>query len=231
MNRWVKVGGAVLLLAWAPFLYAELTSDPQEKKDRVIPDQDDPDPVAIAAAETAGEAAEEDEPELNEQKTEAVKVAPAPEPQKAPDEGVEPQAAEELAEPDNAPTGAAHQEAPLPKSQGPVAALKGAFDTEPRDALWAKDAEAKIAAVYAGEDIPESLFDKSACQKTVCRVELTWSQENAAPFLDTVDELHKAFGTDFAVDPQAPAEKEGEDALAVHVYVMRKGYTVADLSK
>jgi hypothetical protein len=230
MNRWVKIGGAVLLLAWTPFLYAELTSDPHEKKDRVIPDQEDPDPAVIPAAEATGEA-EAEEPEGAEDKAEAVKAAPSPEPQKAPDEGIEPETAEALAEPDNEPTGAAHQEAPAPKPQGPVAALKGAFDSEPRDALWAKDAEAKIAAVYAGEDIPESLFDKSACQKTVCRVELTWSQENAAPFLDTVDELHKAFATDFAVDPQAPADKEGEDALAVHVYVMRKGYTVGDVAK
>ena len=231
MNRWVKVGGAVLLLAWTPFLYAELTSDPQEKKDRVVPDLDDPDPAAVAAAGSAGEAEEEEHPEAAEDKAEAVKAAPAPEPQKAPDEGIEPEVAEALAEPDNEPTGAAHQEAPLPKPQGPVAALKSAFESEPRDALWAKDAEAKIAAVYAGEDIPESLFDKSACQKTVCRVELTWSQENAAPFLDTVEELHKTFGNDFAVEPQAPSDKEGEDALAVHVFVMRKGYTVADLSK
>ena len=229
MNRWVKVGGAVLLFAWTPFLYAELTSDPAEKKDRVIPDQDDPDPAAIAAAGTAGEAAEAEEPE--DKAAEGVKAAPEPEPQKAPDEGIEPEVAEALAEPDNEPTGAAHQEAPLPKSQGPVAALKSAFESEPRDALWAKDAESKISGVYSGEDIPESLFDKSACQKTVCRVELTWSQENAAPYLDAVEERHRQFSNDFAIAPQAPADKEGEDALAIHVYVMRKGYTVADLSK
>jgi hypothetical protein len=228
MNRWVKVGGAVLLLAWTPFLYAELTSDPHEKKDRVIPDQVDPDPAAVPAAGATAEAEDEG---ATEEKAEGIKAAPSPEPQKAPDEGIEPEAAEALAEPDNEPTGAAHQEAPPPKSQGPVAALKGAFDSEPRDALWAKDAEGKIAGVYGGEDIPDSLFDKSACQKTVCRVDLVWSQENAAPFLDTVDELHKTFGNDFAVDPQAPADKEGEDALAVHIYLMRKGYTVADLSK
>jgi hypothetical protein len=112
-----------------------------------------------------------------------------------------------------------------------VAELKTAFDSEPRDALWAKDAESKIAAVFTGEDMPETLLDKSACQKTVCRVDVTWSQENAAPYLDAVEELHRQFGNDYAIAPQAPANKEGEDALAVHVYVMRKGYTVADLSK
>jgi len=226
MNRWVKLGGAVLLLAWAPFLYAELTSDPHEKKDRELKDLEEPDPnaVATAAAGTTAEAEEEAEE----------KVAGKALPEQAEDPEnpkLEPAAAEELAEPDNEPTGAAVQDAPLPKSLGPVAQLKAAFESEPRDALWAKDAETKIAALFTGEDIPESLFDKSACQKTVCRVEVTWSQENAAPYLDAVEELHKAFNNDFAVDPQAPADKEGEDALAVHVYVMRKGYTVADLSK
>jgi len=228
MNRWVKVGGTVLLLAWTPFLYAELTSDPLEKKDREIPDQVDPDPNAVVAAPAAGNGEDEEAAEAPDEEKVAMKAPPA---QKEPGEGVEPAAADELAEPDNEPTGAAAQDAPPPKAQGPVAALKSAFESEPRDALWAKDAEAKISGVFAGEDIPESLFDKSTCQKTVCRVDYTWSQENAAPYLDTVEELHRAFGADFAVEPQAPANKEGEDAMAVHVYVMRKGYTVADLNK
>lgn len=226
MNRWVKVGAAVLLLAWAPFLYAELTSDPHEKKDRELPDQMDPDPDVLPVP-SGSEAAEDEKPEPEDKGTVKAEV---PEQVEDPeDPKLEPAAAEELAAPDNEATGAA-QEAPLPQAQGPVAVLKGAFESEPRDALWAKEAEAKIATVFSGEDIPDTLFDKSACQKTVCRVEVTWSQENAAPFLDSVEELHKTFGNDFAVEPQAPADKEGEDALAVYVYVMRKGYTLADLS-
>jgi hypothetical protein len=222
MNRWVKIGGSVLLLAWAPFLYNELTSDPHEKEERAVADLEDPDPsvavplVVDASAETAEE-------------KQAASRAAAEQAAKPNDEGVEPEAVEALAEPDNEPTGAAVQDAPLPKPQGPVNELKAAFDNEPRDALWAKDAESKIAAAFTGEDMPETLLDKSACQKTVCRVDLTWSQENAAPYLDGVEELHRAFAADYAIAPQAPADKEGEDALAVHVYVMRKGYTVADL--
>lgn len=227
MNRWVKVGAAVLLLAWAPFLYAELTSDPQEKEDRAVADLEDPDPSTAVPITDAG--AKE---ESAEEKQAAVRALAEQNEKPNDDPGVEPEAVEALAEPDNEPTGAAAQLAPLPKPQGPINELKAAFDSEPRDALWAKDAEAKIATVFAGEAMPESLLDKSACQKTVCRVDVTWSQENAAPYLDAVDELHKVFGADYAIAPQAPAdEEEGEDALAVHVYVMRKGYTVADLSK
>ena len=226
MNRWVKIGGGVLLLAWAPFLYAELTSDPEEKEARAAVDLEEPDPSAVVPLD-AGAA---EKPESPEEKQAAARAA-AEQAEKPSDEGVEPEAVEALAEPDNEPTGAAAQDAPLPKAQGPVNELKAAFDSEPRDALWAKDAEAKIAGVFSGEDMPDTLLDKSACQKTVCRVDVTWSQENAAPYLDAVEELHRAFAADFAVAPQAPADKEGEDALAVHVYVMRKGYTVADLSK
>jgi hypothetical protein len=227
MNRWVKVGGAVLLLAWAPFLYAELTSDPHEKEERAVADLEDPDPSTAVLLVTDAAAGKD---ETDEDKQAASRAA-AEQAAKPNDEGVEPEAIEALAEPDNEPTGAAAQLAPLPKASGPVTELKIAFDSEPRDALWAKDAESKIAAVFTGEDIPETLLDKSACQKTVCRVDVTWSQENAAPYLDAVEELHRQFSTDYAVAPQAPADKEGEDALAVHVYVMRKGYTVADLSK
>lgn len=228
MNRWVKIGGSVLLLAWTPFLYNELTSDPQEKEQRVVADLEDPDPsAAVPAKLDSGPAAKEETPEEKQAATRAL----AEQTEKPNDDpGVEPEANEALAEPDNEAQGAAAQEAPLPKAQGPVNELKGAFDSEPRDALWAKDAEAKIATVFAADGMPDSLLDKSACQKTVCRVDVTWSQENAAPYLDAVDELHKVFG-DYAIAPQAPADKEGEDALAVYVYVMRKGYTVADLSK
>jgi hypothetical protein len=225
MNRWVKVGGAVLLLAWAPFLYAELTSDPQEKKDRVLPEDQDPDEVAV-------EPAAEPEDEADE-KEETVK---APEPPPAAEE-IEPAAADELAEVE-AEEPAAAEAAPPPAKAGPVPAMRSAFDSEPRDALWAKDTEAKIASMLTGGDMPDAFFEKAACQKTVCRVDVRWSQENAAPYLDAYEELHQAFGTDIAVDPQAPeaappAEPaNGEQlALAVHVYVMRKGYTLADIAK
>jgi len=225
MNRWAKIGGLVLLLAWAPFLYNELTSDPHEKETRPIADLDEPDPAVVLAVDAAGPEKEE----TPEEKQAATRALAEQTEKPNDDPGVEPEALEALAEPDNEPTGAAVQDAPLPKSQGPVAELKTAFDSEPRDALWAKDAESKIATVFSGEDMPDALLDKSACQKTVCRVDLTWSQENAAPYLDAVEELHKVFSTDYAIAPQAPADKEGEDALAIHVYVMRKGYTVADL--
>jgi hypothetical protein len=226
MNRWVKIGAGALALAWAPFLYAELTSDPHEKETRPVADLEEPDPTAVVAIVDAGPEKEE----TPEEKQAATRAVAEQNDKPNDDPGVEPAAMEALAEPDNEPTGAAVvQDAPLPKAVGPVAELKTAFESEPRDALWAKDAESKIATVFSGEDMPDTLLDKSACQKTVCRVELTWSQENAAPYLDAVEELHKAFATDFAVAPQAPADKEGEDALAIHVYVMRKGYTVADL--
>lgn len=223
MNRWVKIGAGVLALAWAPFLYAELTSDPHEKENRLVADLEDPDPSAAVPVVDAGKE------ETAEEKQAAVRALAEQNEKPNDDPGVEPEAVEALAEPDNEPTGAAVQDAPLPKPQGPVAELKSAFDNEPRDALWAKDAESKIAAVFGSEGMPEALLDKGTCQKTVCRVDVTWSQENAAPYLDAVEELHKAFSGDYAIAPQAPADKEGEDAFAVHVYVMRKGYTVADL--
>jgi len=226
MNRWVKIGAGALALAWAPFLYNELTSDPHEKENRPVADLEDPDPNAVVPVV---DAAEPEKEETAEEKQAATRALAEQNEKPNDDPGVEPEAIEALAEPDNEPTGAAVQDAPLPKPVGPVAELKGAFDSEPRDALWAKDAESKIAGVFSGEDMPEALLDKSACQKTVCRVDLTWSQENAAPYLDAVEELHRTFGADYAIAPQAPADKEGEDALAIHVYVMRKGYTVADL--
>lgn len=231
MSRWLKIGAAVLLLAWAPFLYAELTSDPQEKKGRVLPEDQDPEDVAVEQAEEPG--AEDEAPSKAEEPT-----AKMPEPAA---EEVEPAAAEELVEAEGEDL--AHPEgAPPPTKTGPVPALRSAFDSEPRDALWAKDAEARIASILSGGDMPESFFEKAACQKTVCRVEVRWSQENAAPYLDAYEELHQAFGADIAVDPQAPAAPPSEPAapaaenaeeppLPVHVYVMRKGYTLADIAK
>jgi hypothetical protein len=237
MNRWVKIGGGVLLLAWAPFLYAELTSSPQEKKEREIREAAEHEEAAEPAAEPAepesAEAPSEDEPEGEEDPS--AKALPdkptAPVPAKPSDDpGVEPESADELAEVEADPTTGA-PDAPPPTKNGPVVALKGAFDAEPRDALWAKDTESRIATIFSGGDIPEGFYAQTSCRKAVCRVDVKWTQENAAPYLDTYEELRQAFAGDIAVDPQAPAGEVPEDGVPVHIYVMRKGYTVADLSK
>lgn len=233
MNRWVKVGGAVLLLAWAPFLYAELTSSPQEKKDREIREAAEAAEVELHAAEPAEEAADEpgaDEPESPSAATAAKIAALTAEKPEGETNPVEPESAEALAEDEADP--AAAPDAPPPSKVGPVPAFKSAFENEPRDALWAKDTEARIGSILSGGDVPEGFLERASCRKSVCRVELRWTQENAAPYLDAYEELHQAFGTDIAVDPQlAAGEHAPADGIPVHVYVMRKGYTAADLNK
>lgn len=223
MNRWLKIAAGVLLLAWVPFLYSELTSSPQEAKERVLPNAADVDDQAALAGASGepGTAEPEEEPEAPADPAADKPATPAA-PAAEPDPGVEPESAENLAEPE---TEGSDQEAPAPTASGPVAQLKAAYDAEPRDALWAKDTEARLSSALSGGDIPDSLLQKASCRKTVCRIDFEWSQENAAPFLDAQEELAKTFGTDLGVEPGEPS---GE-TVPVHVYVIRKGYTLNDV--
>jgi hypothetical protein len=85
MSKWLALGAVALLLAWGPFLSAELTSEPAEKKARDLPSEvaDSDEPVEFF----------EDEPEQEPEEL------PAPEAE-AVDEGQLAAAQAELHEPE-----------------------------------------------------------------------------------------------------------------------------------
>lgn len=262
MNKWVKIGAGLLLLAWAPFLYAELSSDGPEQPERELPtDKVHDDSTAVVqpiepeeepkaeapAAEPAAAPEPEEAPDPSAEAVPAVPAAPAAVPpadqvaQLAPQPGQAAPgalAANDPAADPNAPEGdevaaaEGEEEEPEPTppaTSGPAEALKQAYEQQPRDALWAADAEAKIHALYAGDDIPDGLLHAASCRKAVCRVELRWTKAGAAAYVSTYESAQKLLGGEVGVEPVGQPSDKGD--LTVNLYLTRKGYTLADLSR
>jgi hypothetical protein len=241
VKKWLAIGGGLLLVAWAPFIYAELTSEPAEKKTRDLPDATEEDPtVAVEGKPAAGAAADKTavaaavdpkEEEAEEPDEPAAAAAqqpdePAAQPAEQPEPAVAPAEQDEVPADDEE----AHEEdAPPPVASGPTAQLKQAYETEPRDALWATDTERRIAAVFSGEDVPDGMLQRATCRRAVCSLEVRWTRDHATQYVGAFQALHEQFGSEIGVEPVGAPDDE--DQQLVHLYLLRKGYTAADLAK
>jgi hypothetical protein len=243
VKRWLKIGGALLLLAWAPFVYQELTSEPAEKKARVLPGAEAGDDEALAAeqapsgvvsgapaeAEAPAHPAAEAEPAPAAAPEQPAAEAPSAEvhldrPAAAPEPEADP---EPVAEGDEE---AEEEPAPPPVASGPTAVMKPAYETQPRDALWAKDTEARIAVLFSQDEMPQGMLERATCRRAVCRVDVRWKRDTAAQYVSVFQALREQFGSEVAVEPVGQLD-EATGQQQVHLYVLRKGYTASDLSK
>ena len=223
MKRWLGIAAVVLLFIWAPFVYKELSATAPEVEDGDDGLFDD-EPVDDEVPE-GEEPVEEAEPPAEPLPDEAAEG-------EAEEEGEEEgeEAAEALAE------GEAPPEDPAAPTQGEVAeAIAGAFgvmastfEDEPRDALWAGDAETRLreeidSAELAEEEVLEIV--ELGCQRTLCRATLNRGVEptSGGAFEKLMaDHVGRMF--------QHRAEGEGEEKHFV-VYLLREGYTMEDLQK
>jgi hypothetical protein len=248
MRRWVTIGALVLVGAWAPFLYRELTSEEVEKKDAAFAaDATDEAPVeaiepaagaeAHAAGRGSAEPAEapapaepESPPAVAEPQAQAPE-APGADPSAAPTPTALP-ADPAVANPVKVEEGEPEEEAPPPPPDSPASAtavFQRAFDSEPRDALWAREAEARLLQVMTGAAVPIETIKTARCQKTVCRLEVVWKAEDAHAYAAAYKAVREEFGDDLGVHNLGAGEAEGEQRI--DLYVPRRGYTLADLSR
>lgn len=235
MRKWLTVGGVLLLLVWAPFFYAELTSSPSEKKGRELPADDPGQEVVAVDPATVVEAAKAAEPSAEAMKPAEPKKEQPPLPAKmAADPAAQPGAKVEQAEPSEAEAETPDDDdqdppAPPPAAAGPTAVLRHAFETQPRDPLWAADTEAHVRALFRGGDIPVELLQSASCRTAVCRLELRWTRERAPAYVSLYETMHKDFQGEVGVEPLGAPDDKGQ--AQVNLYLARKGYTVADLTK
>jgi hypothetical protein len=103
------------------------------------------------------------------------------------------------------------------------------FDSEPRDALWAREAEARLLQVMTGAEVPMDTIKSARCQKTVCRLEVVWKPEDSTVYATALQSVRGEFGADMGVKNLGPGENDGEQRI--DVYVPRQGYTLADLQR
>lgn len=249
MRRWVTIGALILVGLWGPFLYRELTSERVQKKNGAVladdADQAPAEPQELAAGDEAPAAGGEGADEAKAQ------VPPPAESEQAP---AEPSPAEAPAQAEQVPTGDApptpgpaepgdDKPAPaegvegmpeaeaveLPPAPSSTTVFEHVFESEPRDALWAREAEARLLQVMAGAEVPLDTIKSARCQKTVCRLELLWKPEDSTAYSAALTSVRGEFGADLGVKNLGPGENEGEQRI--DLYVPRQGYTLADLQR
>jgi hypothetical protein len=256
VRKWLIVGALALLALWGPYLYAELTHAPVETKDTPhAEDLADDDPFADVEPgeiEPEPEEVEPEEPELAEDE-ELEDEEPAEELALA-EEVEDPSAeAEEFAEGEDGDEDEDEDEEegdeegdpdeeevpsmPLATALAPMIGagvhalptLIEAYENETRDSLWAGDAERRLLGMLGAADMPANIIESMHCQKTVCRIEMSWNQEFLESYVKAHQSMRETFGTDIGVTPL----EAGSDAETEHlaVYVPREGYTLADLKQ
>lgn len=247
MRRWLTLGALVLLAAWAPFLYAELTSERVAQKDAPVAsdpfDQPTDDPeLAVAGGEAQAAApGADDEGEEADEDEQAAEAEATPDDERVEESGE----AHAVATPESAKAAEAvapttpsapreeddDEPAPVPPqgSSHATVVLRRAFESEPRDALWAREAEASLLQIFSGAQVPSSAIHAARCQKTVCKLDLVWSAEYADAYLMAYETVRQRFGNDVGVQPAGSGNYD--DEMRLDLYVPRQGYTLADLSR
>lgn len=185
-----------------------------------------------AAATSGDPASAPDEPATSE--TPPVAAPAAPSAPAAPPAPSKPSPSTPEAPPTGAPTPALQQQAPQlgaaaedptdspvppPQAQGPVDALKERFKSEPRDSA-ATVIESRIQAAFRDPAIPGDVLSSVLCHKTICKLEIRWTQANNTPYMLGLSHLLPDLSTDLAYAPAGPVDAYG--VMPLDVYWGRK---------
>lgn len=214
-----------MLAAWLPFLYAELNSQPAEKKAREVREGETAEVVVGSAGAEAVPDVPPPEPPVPPP-AEPAKPEPAPAPPVAV-APAEPAAAAAATGPAPAAEHAAEPEPP--SASGPLEELRHAYETQPRDALWASEAEGKLRAQFGTTEVPAEMLRSASCRRAVCKLQVQWTVERTPAFMALTRHLGEEFGPEVAIAPHEP--REGEAMREVDLFFIRKGFTLADLLK
>ena len=213
------------MLAWAPFLWTEATST---KRVATSSDDDDlaeryarlQDEIEAAEEGIEPQILEDDEPEEPEEEEETEGD------EKETDDEEE---GEKVAE---VPADNVEQPTKPPSkygSSGPLAPLKGAFESEPRDSLWAGDQEPRLINLLLDAEILDDNIGPVKCQRTVCKLEVTWAKEDNEVQMNIYKAVRAEFGLEVGFEPKN-INTESE-TYTMHIYIPRKGYSVAEIAE
>jgi hypothetical protein len=118
------------------------------------------------------------------------------------------------------------QELLRPKEGGPLKLLKRVYARESRDAT-AKDTEQLIRKESSNEYLPAELFHNVTCHKSVCKVEVSWSEKNPYGLMALAMKLGPRLTGHIAYEPALKPDRDGR--LPVTVYILRTGYALEDI--
>jgi hypothetical protein len=206
-RRWWIVGGALLVavVLWVglvPMHASEGSTQPSEPVEQPSAAQ----PAEPSAVPDTAEAPAQEQPSPA---SAAKPPAPTPRPPTAaPANGAQPALA------------------PVPAPAGPVAKLKGTFETEPRDSA-ATAVEAKIASTFGQPGFSPGLLRSILCRKSVCRVTVTWSRERATSYMGVFMRLVLEGDFDHEMATEPVGELNGSGQQELNVYLVRASSAAA----
>jgi len=165
-----------------------------------------------------------------------------PAPEQTSNEAAEPAIEQQVAEPNlerpgepsAAPTPAAAAAPPSPKripsdqlppdyqsrpeKLGPVAELKAAYDSDPRDPA-AGATEERIRGHLKQEEISPELVRSVSCVKSVCKLEMNWKSDERHGYMIAMMSLISHVSQQVAADPVG--DNDGQEVHPIDVYVSR----------
>jgi hypothetical protein len=200
--RIVLVLGAVLLVAAGLWWAAASSGDPSGGA---------PEPVTSETAPAAPAA----QPSATAEPAPPSKASPSPQPPPT----AAPVPTSEPAQPPAAEPAPAVEPVPPPAAQGPVDKLKERFASEPRDS-GANAVESRIQAAFRDPAIPAGVLGSVLCHKTVCKLEIRWTEDHNTPYMLGLSHLLPDMATDLAISPAGSRDPAG--VIPLEVYWGRK---------
>ena len=77
--------------------------------------------------------------------------------------------------------------------------------------------------------MPASALGDVRCQKTVCKLEMTWTSEASDVYMMAFQRVREYFSADLGMQPEGAGNYD--DEMKLDLYIPRKGYTLADLDR
>jgi hypothetical protein len=107
---------------------------------------------------------------------------------------------------------------PPPERQGPFDRLKEQFASEPRDSA-AQGIESHIQEAFRDPAIPPGVLTSVLCRKTVCKLQVRWTEEHNTAWMLGLTKLMPDLSTDLAF---SPGSRDSSGNVPIEVYWGRK---------
>ena len=129
------------------------------------------------------------------------------------------------------PTAEGEQEPPPtapepPAASGPLQLLKRVYARQSTDA-GAREVERQIRSFFGTEYLPAETFRSVTCRAGVCKIDMVWSKQFPLAHMALAMKLAEQMTSSIALEPAPEPDRRGD--LRLELYVVRAGYTLADL--
>jgi len=111
--------------------------------------------------------------------------------------------------------------------QNPSELFSAAFLEEPRDSVWAPEAESRVHAAFARATVPPGALLSVQCRSSLCKIDMLFDRRQHDRFAAATRELRSEFFSgDISLDHQSAPTNKGPERMTA--YIPRRGKTIKD---